>query len=947
MTKDKFINRQFDIAIADRCNTTNWENVTYGWGEFIDRLEQKEIIPDPPYKLDETDADYEKRLNKLKDKGGYFPGKLNSNRKKNSSVEYKSMVALDADFADDEILAKIRNYDFVYALHTTFKHKPEKPRYRIVIPLARDYSASDCAKLTRALMQEFGIEKFDTGSADESRMMFWPVVLESRVDYFHFEAPPKENYIDADEWIKRYDPAKWVGVDKKVTRQTKTGGEAKAGRVEIVGLVDKAFTPQQVMDTFLSDVYEKTSDPDRYLLKGSVSGAGVAILPPNEKGYRLIYSHHTATDLPEMKIGVSPFDAVRVRKYGKFDDKLPRDENGEITTPMSERKSFIKAEKFFRDRPEIKAVINEFGKELTPVVVPSVEELDIEKNLELAVIGNRSGIEAMNASIDHELVVEKVISGMDVSLTTGSPVDTIESYEYILENDPMFAGKFRENLLSETYEFAKRPRWDKYTKAGADYEEVPHFSIIKAYIQKYYGIKNKEQLTDALNIVFRKHAYHVLLDFLFPMMQPVNILSAIFKELPDDTLDGESWNPVFKEASERTDDENLLLSQMQTDKQGNPITTIWDGVERLETIIIDILGAKDTPLTRQETRKWFIGAVNRALYPGTPMDNMLVLMGDNEVGKTYFCGAIAGQKKGCLPPALYQSFDAQEFTSKDVLESLRGSWVVEMEELTSLQVRFSSTNSLKQFLTKKVDKYRTAYAKKPRIHPRQFVLIGTTNDPSFLRQHDRRYWPIEVGVDWSNSKHNGESVAERMELIQGENRRQVFAEALHYLLLGETPMLPPEYAQEAKDEADKYLISNDIYNEVNIYLNAPLCAPNNNEWYSYTSYDTKRERIRIYLHDETDNYGPKSRCIRTKVAFKFIREEIPFDSPILDPRNKQKIENFFRDSKFWEVHARDKGYFGKIAKTTMPWFERKDQVEIDGQYFDRATKLSDFVGFYL
>lgn len=55
----------------------------------------------------------------------------------------------------------------------------------------------------------------------------------------------------------------------------------------------------------------------------------------------------------------------------------------------------------------------------------------------------------------------------------------------------------------------------------------------------------------------------------------------------------------------------------------NPLK--WDGVKRLDTILIDHLGAEDTPFNRAVGAKTMIGAVARIMMPGCKMRTVLVL----------------------------------------------------------------------------------------------------------------------------------------------------------------------------------------------------------------------------------------------------------------------------------------------------------------------------------
>lgn len=73
------------------------------------------------------------------------------------------------------------------------------------------------------------------------------------------------------------------------------------------------------------------------------------------------------------------------------------------------------------------------------------------------------------------------------------------------------------------------------------------------------------------------------------------------------------------------------LIKVADDRHFNPLREYiqalpeWDGVSRVDTLLIDYLGAEDSTYTRAVTRKTLVGAVQRVLQPGCKFDTMLVL----------------------------------------------------------------------------------------------------------------------------------------------------------------------------------------------------------------------------------------------------------------------------------------------------------------------------------
>lgn len=60
----------------------------------------------------------------------------------------------------------------------------------------------------------------------------------------------------------------------------------------------------------------------------------------------------------------------------------------------------------------------------------------------------------------------------------------------------------------------------------------------------------------------------------------------------------------------------------------------WDGIPRVDTLLIDYLGATDNPYVRAVTRKSLCAAVSRVKNPGIKFDHILVLNGNQGIGKS-------------------------------------------------------------------------------------------------------------------------------------------------------------------------------------------------------------------------------------------------------------------------------------------------------------------------
>ncbi|MBQ7599872.1 MAG: hypothetical protein IJU57_04260 [Clostridia bacterium] len=233
----------------------------------------------------------------------------------------------------------------------------------------------------------------------------------------------------------------------------------------------------------------------------------------------------------------------------------------------------------------------------------------------------------------------------------------------------------------------------------------------------------------------------------------------------------------------------------------------WDGTPRVDTLLIDYLGAANTEYVRAVTRKMLCAAVTRIFHPGVKFDTMLVLNGPQGIGKSTLIAKLA---MDWFSDSLSLS-DMND--GKTAPEKLQGYWIHEIGEMAGM--RKAEVEKVKKFISCQDDKYRAAFGKRVTPHPRQCVFFGTTNEENgFLRDvtGNRRFWPVTVP---GGGKH-------RPWELEQSDIDQIWAEAILLVEQGEKIYLPEELEEMAKKEQSAAMESDEREGLVRLYLDTLL-----------------------------------------------------------------------------------------------------------------------------
>jgi hypothetical protein len=164
----------------------------------------------------------------------------------------------------------------------------------------------------------------------------------------------------------------------------------------------------------------------------------------------------------------------------------------------------------------------------------------------------------------------------------------------------------------------------------------------------------------------------------------------------------------------------------------------WDGASRYREVVERVLGLRgaDADLGEVYLRRWSIGAVHRARRPGCKMDNVLLLVGDQGIGKSTFFRGLAGE---------WFSDTFIDLSNKDGFLQLLGTWVYELSELEAVYRRVD-VSRLRGVLSSTEDRFRAPYERSVKSHPRRVVFVGSSNSFDVLQDPDgsRRFWALEA-----------------------------------------------------------------------------------------------------------------------------------------------------------------------------------------------------------
>lgn len=326
---------------------------------------------------------------------------------------------------------------------------------------------------------------------------------------------------------------------------------------------------------------------------------------------------------------------------------------------------------------------------------------------------------------------------------TDRPAQTIANAEEAIGYDENLFGRIRYNELAYVPYVYGNLPWMQY-KGWREWTNIDD-SNLRSYIEQKYGLKSAEKTMDALANVAARYKVNPVRDML------------------------------------------------------ETCAAVWDGNRHIENLLPAMLGAEKNEYTIAAMKLFMYGAIHRIYYPGCKFDYMLVLVGPQGQGKSTFFRYLA----------MSDEWYNDNFSTLDgarAIENLRGMWIVEMAELQATK-RSKDVETIKSFITSRIDTYRAPYNRRTEQRKRMCVLAGTSNPVDFLtdRTGNRRFLPITCGVRDPIIDMFADEDTAHAEMLQA------WGEAMNDFKQGNTMLTLPRKLQQAALNAQIHYQEDDPY----------------------------------------------------------------------------------------------------------------------------------------
>lgn len=496
----------------------------------------------------------------------------------------------------------------------------------------------------------------------------------------------------------------WLGDCVRLTIEegvlTKARSERKARREMVdprekegeIGLFCRTFEIEEVVDRWLSDVFEFSGDDEWRLnflqsASGAAEGAGVT---DNRQG---IFNTHKSD--PFEGRAANKWDLVRHYVFGHLDEGMDKAEL-HLLGPGGWPSQAAMLE-MVRALPEIKAVKTSVVDAWLAKIEAANDAVDLE-SLAKGEIARDGALTVIDLA-----TLETALKARFAAL--GTKVSVVAVRKLLARNNP--------NGLQDVNANGRPQETEANFRAICERHDITiRYNVINKDCEilipgATWSIDNKANAT---------------LTMLRSLCHKEELGTRYIKEFITLLADRNQFNPVATWIT----------------------SSPWDGVSRVQAFYDTVV--ENTEACTKETketlmRRWAISAIAAAFSPnGVMARGVLVFQGEQYLGKTRWIESLAPRDL-----ELIKTGKALNVHNRDSVKQILTGWISELGELDATFKR-SDIAALKAFLTLDQDEIRLPYAPSESRFARRTVFAASVNEGQFLQDPtgNSRFWTIPV-----------------------------------------------------------------------------------------------------------------------------------------------------------------------------------------------------------
>ena len=460
-----------EISFGKNRSDTNWKPDFMEWSEFVEQLKKVRRTNETMTEYDRMSKDDK---DKIKNGKAFVGGLVKGGRRKKENVENRWLITLDADNADENFLFCV---DLIlggsaYVVYSTHSCRPQKLKYRLVLPTNRALSPDEYGAISRKIADKIGLRYFDKTTFDVHRLMYLPSCSKDATPILEVS---EGSFLDADSILNEYidwrDSEEWPkhpGSEKNIAATLQKLGDP-VEKPGVIGVFCQIYSIQAGIEKFIPEIYEPTKHSDRWTYTGGTSFGGMRVYDDT-----WAYSEHQSDPANDGHCH-NIFDLVRIHKFGHMDNDVKEH------TPNSKYPSYQAMMDFAANDAEvIRACIAQAQEDFSE----GIEDEHWEDELE-------------------------------INSKTKLPLPTGKNIEILLQNGP-FKGVVAYDAFENTevirgslpWRDRERPNQEYEPWRGSDDNRLLH------YFNTKYDIKSVTTIKNAFVEVTRKNTFHPIKEYL-------------------------------------------------------------------------------------------------------------------------------------------------------------------------------------------------------------------------------------------------------------------------------------------------------------------------------------------------------------------------------------------------------------------------------------------------